>query len=116
MPRLISFFVTTEQVRNQTKTVTRRQGWKFLKVGDVLCGCEKVQGRKSGEPLVRIGLIRVTDVRREPLDRMDVRIYGDMEAVKEGFPEMNGPEFVDMFCEEMGGERGQDVARIEFEY
>jgi len=37
MPRNISFALTTQQVRNRTKTVTRRAGWLFLKAGDILC-------------------------------------------------------------------------------
>jgi hypothetical protein len=32
----MSFAMTTEQVRNQSKTVTRRFGWWFLKTGDVV--------------------------------------------------------------------------------
>lgn len=118
MPRNISFALTTEQIRNKTKTVTRRTGWKFLKVGDVLNGCVKCMGLKPGEEITRLGQIRVTDVRREALDAMDDHggKYGDEEARKEGFPDLTGLEFVDMFCDHMGGPREQEVTRIEFEY
>jgi hypothetical protein len=34
--RLMSFSETTQQVIDQTKTVTRRRGWLHLKPGDVL--------------------------------------------------------------------------------
>ena len=44
MPRLMSFSMTTPQVRARTKTVTRRLGWRFLKPGVVLWAVEKAQG------------------------------------------------------------------------
>ena len=49
MPRNMSFAMTTEQVRNQTKTVTRRQGWRFLNAGDILQPVVKGMGLKKGE-------------------------------------------------------------------
>lgn len=117
MPRNISFALTTEQITNRTKTVTRRKGWKFLKAGDVLNACVKCMGLKPGEQIERLGKIRVVDARRESLDEMirDPK-YGDQEASLEGFPEMTGAEFVAMFCEHMGGDVDQEVTRIEFEY
>lgn len=62
MPRNISFALTTEQIRNRTKTVTRRLGWKNLKVGQVLNACVKCMGLKPGEQIQRLGQIRVVDV------------------------------------------------------
>ena len=41
MPRNMSFMITKEQVRNRTKTVTRRLGWAFLKPGDIVNAVEK---------------------------------------------------------------------------
>lgn len=119
MPRNISFALTTDQIRAKTKTVTRRNGWKFLKAGDILNGCVKCMGLKPGEKLQHLGEIRVVSVRREPLFDMVADSsgdYGKSEAAKEGFPEMSGPEFVDMFCKHMGGDENQEVTRIEFEY
>lgn len=119
MPRNISFALTTEQIKNKTKTVTRRKGWKFLKVGDVLNACVKCMGLKPGEKIQRLGQIRVTDVKREVLNEMrglGEGSYGSHEATLEGFPEMSGIEFTDMFCEHMGGDIDQEVTRIEFEY
>src|SRR3954449_12954490 len=52
--RLLSVALTTQAVRERRKTVTRRLGWLFLKPGTRLTLCEKVQGRRPGEPLVRI--------------------------------------------------------------
>lgn len=117
MPRNISFALTTQQFRDRTKTVTRRLGWKSLKPGDILCGCVKCMGLKPGESIERLGLIRVTDVRRETLSNMiSNRNYGLKEAKKEGFPDYCGPTFVAMFCKHMGGSHDQFVTRIEFEY
>lgn len=117
MPRNISFALTTKQFRDRTKTVTRRLGWKFLKAGDVLCGCVKCMGLKTGESIEQLGLIRVVSVRRESLsDMISNRSYGLSEAEKEGFPNFCGPTFVAMFCDHMGGHVDQFVTRIEFEY
>ena len=44
MPRNMSFMLTTEQVRNKTKTVTRRLGWWFLKPGEIVNAVEKGMG------------------------------------------------------------------------
>jgi hypothetical protein len=119
MPRNISFALTTEQFKKQTKTVTRRKGWKFLKPGDILNGCVKCMGLKPGETIERLGQIRVVTARRESLFDMVADLsgkYGKEEAAKEGFPEMSGPDFVEMFCQHMGGRCDQEVTRIEFEY
>lgn len=116
MPRNISFALTTDQIRNRTKTVTRRKGWEWLKPGTILNACVKCMGLKPGEKIERICQIRVTKVNREPLATMCQMHYGDTEATKEGFPRMTGTDFVRMFCEHMGGDEWQDVTRIEFEY
>lgn len=57
----MSVKLTEPQVRRREKTVTRRLGWwedkhgrRLLKPGDPLTLCRKVQGRRKGEPLVRI--------------------------------------------------------------
>ena len=107
----MSFALTTEQFRDRTKTVTRRKGWRFLKPGDVVMGCKKCMGLKPGEKLERLGLIKITDVRVEWLRHMH---WSDCE--KEGFPDMTVDQFIQMFCEHMGGTRHQLVTRIEFEY
>lgn len=116
MPRNMSFALTTDQILNQTKTVTRRKNWLFLKPGDILNACAKCMGLKPGEKIERLCQIRVTDVRREKLSAMNILRYGNKEARLEGFPEFHGGEFVRMFCDHMGGDRHQMVTRIEFEY
>lgn len=83
MPRNMSFMLTTEQVINRTKTVTRRLGWRNLKPGTTLQAVEKCQGLKKGEKVKRLRLVRVVSVRSEKLCSItldDVR--------KEGFTEL----------------------------
>jgi hypothetical protein len=67
MSRLMSVALTEQAVREHRKTVTRRLGWTFLKAGDRLTLCRKVQGRKPGEPLERLAEVEVVSVRREQL-------------------------------------------------
>lgn len=111
MPRNMSFALTTEQFINRTKTVTRRRGWTFLKPGDRVMGCKKCMGLKPGEQLVRLGLIKIVSVRREPLHEITLD-----DVDREGFPGMDETDFVLMFIDEMGGQAGQEITRIEFEY
>ena len=111
MARNMSFMLTTEQVRNRTKTVTRRIGWDFLKPGDIVNAVEKGMGLKKGEKVKRICQIRIKSNWSEPL----YRITKD-ECIKEGFPEMNPDEFMDMFIRHNKVWAMCPVNRIEFEY
>ena len=119
MPRNMSFALTTDQIRNRTKTVTRRIGWGFLNCGDIVNACVKCMGLKPGEKIERLGKIRIVSTRLEPLSSMvhDME-YGCSEAAREGFPGMTGYKFVVMFCDHMKPPLGSDtlVNRIEFEY
>ena len=109
--RNISFSMTTDQILNQFKTVTRRLGWKFLKVGDVLQPIEKGQGLKKGEKVKRIGPpIRVVDVRREALMAIS---YQDI--LREGFT-FDRLAFIEMFCKANKCNPHTIITRIEFEY
>lgn len=110
--RNISFMLTIPQFRARTKTVTRRNGWAFLKPGDLLMGCEKCQGLGKGGELVKLGAIRVKDVRRERLGLITLD-----DCIREGFPEMSPPQFVEMFCKTHKGVTRQTIiTRIQFEY
>lgn len=118
----MSFALTTEQFRDQSKTVTRRSGWLHAKVGDVVQGVKKCQGLKPGEKIEPLGMIRLTDIRREPLCRLtDDLGYGFSETTREGFPEGHPKHFpsvfVEFFC---GSHRGttpdSEITRIEFEH
>lgn len=116
--RNISFALTTPQFKARTKTVTRRMGWLNLKAGDQLMGVEKGMGLKPGEAIKRLGAIRVTSVRREPLNTMVInQVYGADECEWEGFPDLTPSQFVDFFCaSHKGCEPHSVVTRIEFEY
>ena len=111
MPRNISFAHTTPQFLARTKTVTRRSGWAWLEPGTVLMGCRKCRGLKPGEPLERLGRIRVVSVRREPLAAVTAA-----DVVREGYPGMSPAEFVRVYCSQMGCAPDAVVTRIEYEY
>lgn len=112
MPRLMTVSLTERQVRDRTKTVTRRDGWRTLLVGDQLTLCRKVMGRRRGEPLKRLAVVEVTSVRRE---RLEAITAADVAA--EGFPEMTPAEFVSFFCRSHRGcGPGTEVTRIEWRY
>jgi hypothetical protein len=115
--RNISFSLTTPQFLDGTKDVTRRMGWTFLKVGDELCVIEKGQGLKKGEKVKRIGVIRVTDVRVERLDRIIYEeVYGADEVRREGFGHsLTRRGFVHFFCKHhIGCVQSSEITRIEF--
>lgn len=112
MPRLMSVSMTTDAVRERRKTVTRRAGWEYLKPGDRLTLCAKVQGRRKGEPLDRIVDVEVVDVTREPLYWITSE-----DVAREGFPGMSPAEFVTRFFVEGQHMTPSDmVTRIEFKY
>jgi hypothetical protein len=112
VPRLMAVSLTEPQVRDRTKTVTRRVGWRMLRAGDQLTLCRKVMGRRPGEPLKRIVNVEVVSVHREPLDAITAS-----DVAAEGFPHMSPAEFVNFFCgTHRGCEPGTEVARIEWRY
>lgn len=121
--RHMSFFQTTEQIRNGTKTVTRRLRWKFLKPGDKIMAVVKCQGLKKGEKVERIRPIEIVDVSREPLYKID-----NADILKEGFLALLNPDadltqaasfrysFIDMFCDLNKCKPTTEITRIEFKY
>jgi hypothetical protein len=121
--RNISFAMTTAQIVDESKTVTRRLGWMNLKLGDLLRPVRKCMGLKPGEKIELLrGPIRVIGIRREPLRNMtDDTDYGFAECALEGFadhPSYRWPsEFVSMFCASHKGCTPETIiTRIEFEY
>ena len=112
--RNMSFSMTTEAVRNHSKTVTRRLGWWDLQPGTILQAVEKAQGLKRGEHVKPICLIRVVSVSWQPLAVMGE--WNDMETEREGFPALTRPEFVEMFCRANACTPATIVNRIGFEY
>lgn len=124
----MSVSLTEAAVRNRRKTVTRRLGWRFLKPGDRLTLCRKVQGRRADEPLVRLAEVEVTDVRRESLAAIDAA-----DIVREGVParvftpaiggihEPHCPDcrranWIGWFARTMGCDPYDEVTRIEWRY
>jgi hypothetical protein len=108
----MSVALTREQVRDRSKTVTRRQGWLTLKPGDTVTLCEQVQGLKKGEHPVRITDIEIVSVRRE---RLDAITADDVAA--EGFPGWTPEKFVRFFTgTHKGCEPGTVITRIEWRY
>lgn len=116
MPRNMSFALTTQQVLDEEKDVTRRLGWADLKPGELFWAVEKAMGLKPGEKIRRLKLCRCKSNRPERLERMHSFGYGRVEARREGFPNLTGRQFVFMFCDHMRVKRNQVVNRIEFEY
>jgi hypothetical protein len=118
--RNISFSLTKAQFLDGSKDVTRRNGWWFLNPGDVLMGCEKCMGRKSGEPLVRLGKIEIVSARREVLGLLlapSHAEYAESEMRREGFPNMRPTDFVLFFLKSHQGlEVISYINRIEFKH
>jgi hypothetical protein len=115
MARLISVALTEPQVRDRSKTQTRRLGWKNTRMGEHLTACRKVMGRKrkdgTVEPLVRIADIEVVKVRREPLDAITAE-----DVAAEGFAGWTPEQFVAFFCEHMRCAPDVEVTVLEFRY
>lgn len=116
--RLLSVALTEQQVRERTKTVTRRLGWlpgKMVNPGDRLCLVRKAMGRKRSdgtvEPLVRLATVSVVAAHRERLDT----ITAD-DVAREGFPDWTPSEFVEFFTKSMRCQPDDMVTRIEFRY
>jgi hypothetical protein len=114
--RLMSFALTTPQVLNRTKHVTRRTGWQFLEAGDMVQAVERARGLKRGEHK-RLAVLRIVDVRREPLRRMlDDAVYGECEVRLEGFAAESPRQFVEFFVATHDCTVDDEVTRIQFEY
>jgi len=116
--RRMSFAMTMPAILDRTKTVTRRVGWRFLKVGDRLAAVAKTMGFRKGEKApAPVATIEVVDVRREPLHAILTRgvLNGYAEVRKEGLM-MTPEEFFERFRTGSGLACGDDVTRIEFRY
>lgn len=117
--RNMSFALTTTQVLEQTKDVTRRLGWEFLNVGDLIQPVKKCMGLKPGEKIEKLGPpVRVVSRLRLPLSHLVTDYhYGIGECQREGFPDMTPEQFVEMFCATHKGCTPDTViTRIEFVY
>jgi len=83
MPRNMSFALTTEQIRDRSKTETRRVGWGRLRPGEQFWAVVKAQGLKKGEKIERIALLECVTNNREWLTAMT-----PAACRREGFPDM----------------------------
>lgn len=109
--RNISFSLTEAKIRDRSKTVTRRTGWRLLGPGERLNACVKCMGLKKDEKIQKICEIEIVSaiqVRLSDIDKED--------CIREGFPDMLPQEFVDFFCKEMKCKPDAIVTRIEFKY
>ena len=111
MPRHMSFFLTQDQMRARSKTVTRRFGWKFLSPADILWAVEKGHGLKKGEQVKKIGLIEVVSTRWEPLNAITQE-----DVSREGFPDWSPEEFVSFLVKHHKCPVDEPVHRIEFKH
>jgi len=111
MPRNMSFAITTDQIRRKEKTVTRRNGWRFLKAGDIANAVEKAMGLRKGEKVKQLCRIRIISTRLERLCWIT-----EQDVVKEGFADKDRDWFIQMYCQHNGGDALQIVNRIEFDY
>ena len=107
----MSFALTEAQLLDGSKDVTRRLGWKNLRVGEIVIAIRKGMGLRPGEKQVVIGMIQIRAVTREPL----CRITQD-DCRREGFPRMTPTVFVTFFRAANGCSAEDEVTRIEFEF
>lgn len=115
--RNMSFMLTEQQIRDRTKTVTRRDGWENVEPGTLLQAVRKGMGLKRGQKIEPLAIIRVKSVRRERLSDIAIPHYGAIEVRREGFPDMKPWDFVRMFCESHKDCKPTSIiTRIEFEY
>ena len=111
MPRNMSHALTTEQAYNKTKDVTRRDGWWFLKKGDIIQQVEKAMGLKKGEKIKKIHLVEVVSTYAEPLNKITQE-----DVIREGFPDWTPKDFVDFYVKESGCKENKILNRIEYKY
>jgi hypothetical protein len=107
----MSFALTTEQMRRGEKTVTRRNGWWFIRPGEIVNAVEKSMGLKKGEKIKRIGRIRIVSTRPEPLNAIT-----EADVAKEGFAGWTRSQFIEMYSRHNRCADDHEVNRIEFEH
>jgi hypothetical protein len=107
----MSFSMTTQQIKDETKDITRRFGWWWLKKGDRVNAVEKAMGLKKGEKIKKLKLIEIVSTRPEPLNAIT-----QADVIREGFPDWTPEQFVDMLVKHYGVKVDEPVNRIEFKY
>lgn len=114
--RNMSFAMTTGQVQDESKDITRRFGWWFLKPGNRVRPVRKTMGLKKGEkikPLLPPGrCIEIVSTKGEPLNHIT-----RADCIREGFPDMSPRQFINMICLHYRRRLSRaTVNRIEFKY
>lgn len=123
MTRRMSCSMTTDAVRNRTKTVTRRETrtWRNLQVGDRLTLVEKAMGLPKGAKQVVLAEVEIVSVRCEPI----TAIWDEPGGVEaEGITDMSPNRFAYWWAEHHGFTgaltpeqlRGVWCRRIEWRY
>ena len=110
----MSFFLTPLQMRDRTKTVTRRSPhtWQHLEPGDRILAVRKCQGLRKGERQEPLGVIEILSVRVEPLNAIT-----DEDVEREGFPGRTAEWFVRRYLDWNGkSDREMPVRRIAFRH
>ena len=94
----MSFAATVSQMRDGSKTVTRRDPgtWANLEPGDRVLAIEKGMGLKKGERQTPIGVIEIVDNRVEHVADLTVD-----EVALEGFPGMTPEDFLTLVWQPM---------------
>ena len=108
--------LTTQQVIDGTKDVTRRFGWNHLKIGEKIMACEKCQGLGKGGKINRLRMIEIVAVKKELADEITRYDEPSKECAREGFPDMSPEDFVTMLCNANNKRPSDTVNRIEFRY
>ena len=112
MPRNMSFAMTTQQVLSQTKSVTRRFGWWYLKPGDIIQPVKQAMGLKLGEKIIRLnGPIEILSAWGEPLNAIT-----QDDVMKEGFPDWTPNQFIEFLVSKYKCDPTKEINRIEYKY
>lgn len=109
--------MTTDAVRDRTKTVTRRQiaTWSQLRPGDRLTLVEKAQGVPKGQKQVVLAEVEIVAVRIEPIQGVWVESGA---CAAEGLPGMSPFDFTRFWLKSHGYDSDVNplCRRIEWRY
>ena len=106
----MSFFETQLEIKDQSKVMTRRMGWRFLKTGDRLEAVRRYRGIRKKDRK-KLATIEVLNIWREPLNKIR-----QANVIHEGFPEWTPREFIKFFCKLNKCRPADRVTVIRFRY
>jgi hypothetical protein len=105
--RNMSCAITTQQVIDEIKTETRRNGWWFLRADDLICLVKKGMGLKKGEKVERLKTVVVLSTFQQQL-----KLISPEEVRREGFPGKSPEWFIEMFCKSHKGCTPETVVNV----